>query len=263
MKLPIEIIAMIEKMAENADEIVKAADGLFPFLQGAIEGTYEDEIKHKLNINQKGYFESVIYRLKDVFYVYQKIENLDEEYLRFINLCISKNEFRDQYFQSEENLKYLLYPSFEDFEFGNILMKGKSCLDCYSMAIGSKLFNKRPDNIKGLKNLLSSSTDVKAKSILSCIEKCEPYLVGIILDPGIDGKKSLRDIYAHHDGPNVSFFVSPNEQGSYTSTSGAIINMHDRRIPLLQNYLVKNIAGDTWFYLFEIVRNTFSILSDK
>jgi hypothetical protein len=261
MDLPKEILDMIEEITKDTDDIDKASGDLFPFNQGETDIVFEEKIMPSLSEHQIKYFQSALIKLKNLWYIHNKIDELDDRYLEFINFCITRQEFRTAYFKKAEQDSpyiYILYPHFEAIEFENILSQGKSCLDCFSRAVGS-LFENEANNIDKLKNVLEdfSHKDPKAAAILNVIQSEEKKLRGITLRPNKENKKSLRDIINHRQKAPISFYIYKGKEGEYSTTSGAILDMHHPHIELMENYLVKIIATRIWYYSLKMVSDTF------
>jgi len=264
MDLPKEILNAIEEITKDADDIDKAADELFPFYQYEVDGVYEERIMPSLSIAQKRYFHSSLTKLKNIWYIHNNIEELDTKYLKFINYCIGRQDFRSAYFTKAETYSpyiYILYPHFEAIEFENILSQGKSCMDCFSRAIGS-LFKNEAKNIDKLKIVLEgiSNEGNKAATILKVIQAEENNLRGLTLATKKENKISVRDLINHWQKAPIHFYIYKDKEARYSTTSGAVLDMHHPRIELMSNYLVKNIATNIWYYSLKVISNTFKVL---
>jgi hypothetical protein len=268
MDLPKEILTAIEEMTKDADDMDKAADGLFPFHQYEIDGIYEEKIRPHLTPLQSKYFSSVLIKFKHLWYISQNIENLDKQYLCFVSFCIDKKEFRPQHYTKappQSSYLYSLYPYNEAIEFENILFQGKACLDCFSIAIGSLFKQKQiPNKIdKLLKDLELVNTNSTASELIDCIQKDGAKLRGYTLDPKIEGKKSVRDLISHRQKAPIQFQIYKNENGGYSTTSGAILDMDHSQIVLMPNYLTKNIAIHIWYYSLKLISNSFKCIAKQ
>jgi len=267
MELPKEILAAIDEITKNADDIDKAADGLFPFNQYAIDGIFEEKIKPNLSDSQAKYFYSTTIKFKHLWQITKKIEKLDEQYLNFVNFCIEKNEFRPQHYTkatTNSSYFYFLYPFYEAIEFENMLFHGKACLDCFSLAIGS-LFKQNTQKLDSLLNALTSlaNNNHMASKILNCIKTEETSLRGLTLDPKKEGEKSVRDLISHWQKAPIQFQIYKNKNGEFSTTSGAILDMDHPNISLKSNYLVKNIASNIWYYTLNIISNSFGYIAEQ
>ncbi|MFC1511211.1 hypothetical protein ACFL5U_02350 [Candidatus Margulisiibacteriota bacterium] len=262
-KIPKEIEILIDEITKDADEVDKASEGLIPYYLDVIDGVIENKIKGMVSIKQFKYFESCRFKFKALWYIHQKIEELDEEYSNFVDFCIKNNNFK--YFKKLSTYSYEQYhffPFFEAIEFENILEKGKACLDSFSKAIGV-IFGESPNNIDQLINVLKNNKkkDHRANKILNSINKETQHLRGSILNPKQTGKKSLRDLISHRERADVYFLISKNENGKMTYSAGALLQiMHPELTLFTNNILIKDIATNIWFYTFQLLQNSFKAI---
>ena len=211
------------------------------------------------------YLDACRFKIKAIWYVKNRIENLDTQYKELLSLCISKNALNKLSLSKNEDLGegyYCYVPFYEAVEFENLLSQGKACLDCFSKAIGS-VYGESPNNVdKLLKVLKSKPRDPRIDKLLSFIQKSY-RLQGVIIDPKIHKKKSIRDLIAHRERIDIFFTIRTDpESGKYTLSDGALLNMRHSSICRVPNYLVKRIANKVWFVLSGIIKNCFEVLFD-
>ncbi|MFH0886734.1 MAG: hypothetical protein V1843_01055 [bacterium] len=241
-------------------DLIKYKDKLEPHY-GNLDRIVEKIIRPKVSPGQFKYFEACRFKIKAIWYINNKIEELDNEYKEFLNICM-KEKILDK-IQLTKHLNYYTYfPFYEAIEFESLLTQGKSCLDCFSKAIGS-MYNETPNNIDQLiKVLESKKQNEKVVRILSFISN-KYKLEGVIIDPKTTKKKSIRDLISHRERADIAFYLREDDNtGTYTMSNGAMINMRHKEIPRLKNYLVYNISSHVWFTVLGIVENCFKIQFD-
>jgi hypothetical protein len=246
-------------MIEN---IGKLRDILEPY-QTDLDFLTKDVIEGKVSKGNFKYFEACVFKVKVLYYIMEKVKTLDSQYKHLLESHISDNTLNELEFTNndtiDENVK-LYEPFYEIFEFENLLTQSKSCLDCYSKAIGS-LFKESPNNLYRLIKVLKGNhlEEKYVKNLLDIINKNIVKLKGIVLDPNILKRKSLRDLSAHREKANI-FFTIRKEDNECLLSDGALVNMNHNEISLLPNYLVKNISSDVWFSTLKIVEDSFALL---
>jgi len=215
------------------------------------------------------YFEACSSKIKAIWYIKNRIEDLDTQYKRYLSLCISENALDKLSLIKNEDLgeDYDSYfPFFEAVEFENLLSQGKACLDCFSKAIGS-VYGESPNNIDKLINVLKSKPkDSKISKLLSFIQRSD-RLRGVIIDPKTHKKThkktSIRDLITHRQKIDILFAIhTDTKTGNYILSDGALLNMRHPSICRFPNYLVTNISDRVWFLLLGMIENCFKVLFD-
>jgi hypothetical protein len=109
--------------------------------------------------------------MKGLWYIQQNVEALDNQYKKFLQLCITENALHKLSLTGDKEC-YFYFPFYEALEFENLLSQGKACLDCFSKALGS-IYNENPNNIDKLLNVLKlqSKTDIIDKTLSFINEK--------------------------------------------------------------------------------------------
>ena len=175
----------------NNERLNKLQSELEPF-QSDIDFLVKDVIKLKVSAGQYKYYNACIVRVTALYYLMNKIEEWDAKYKEYLNLHITQNSVQSLNLshKKEWDENYLFYyPFYEAIEFENLLSQGKSCLDCFSQAIGS-IYKESPNDIDGLINVLKNNhLNSTTKKILDLIEEKE-RLSGIIVDPKKNRKKA-------------------------------------------------------------------------
>lgn len=221
----------------------------------------ENIIRPAVSDGKFKYFEACRFKIKSIWYIERKIETLDDQYKKFLSLCISENALYKLKLSGDKDC-YFYFPFYEALEFENLLSHGKSCLDCFSKAIGS-VYDESPNNIKSLINVLKSKPrNDRIDKLLSFIEEAE-RLHGVIVDPKTNGKKSLRDLINHRERVDIFFNLRMDQDtGKYALSKGALLNMKHPEIIKFPNYLVTEISTKIWFLLLGIIENCFKIQFD-
>jgi hypothetical protein len=247
-------------------EIENFKDKLEPHYE-TLDHIVDDIIRHKVSEKQFKFFDACRFKLKAIWYILKRIEELDNEYKNYLLLCKSNDALEGLPLTKSKDWseKYnLFFPFFEAVEFENLLTQGKSCLDVFSKAVGSLYApGSLPKNLKGLIKILESKSNEKISKLLEFIYH-EHKLHGVIIDPiSKKGKKSLRDLIIHYERADIFFTIrKDDETHEHILSSGAIVNMRHPEIAKLPNYLVTEIANKVWFLLLGIVENCFRIQFD-
>jgi hypothetical protein len=223
----------------------------------------DDIIRPRVREGQFKLFDACRFKIKSIWYIQKRIEELDNQYKDFLLLCISENALAKLSLTQNKDwdAEHLFYfPFFEAIEFENLLAQGKACLDSFAKAIGTIYnFSSLPRNLKGLIRILESkSGDPKVASILEFIRH-EHKLRGVIIDPVREGQKSLRDLIIHYGRADIFFSIRKDEKGKHNLSHGALVNMKHPQIAKLPNYRVTEISSKVWFLLLGIVENCFKV----
>lgn len=224
----------------------------------------DDIIRYKVSVNQFKLFDTTRFKLKSIWYILRRIEDLDDKYKNLLSTYIAKGMLSELSLTKNDNWgeDYNLYfPFFEAIEFENLLYQGKACLDCFSKALSSVInTDSMSRNLKTLKNnLQSKSGDPKIKRMLEIIEHGN-RLHGVVIDPIGEEKKSLRDLITHYEKVDIFFAIRKNvPDDKYILSEGALVNMKHGRLPKFPNYRVTDIANKIRFLVRGIVENCFKI----
>jgi hypothetical protein len=222
--------------------------------------TIIDDIIEKFNLSSGTikYFEACRFKVTALWYLLDKINSLDSKYREYISEHISSNSLQELKLTeivNGDDLHYRYFPFHEALEFENLLSQGKSCLDCFSKAIGS-LYSESPNNIDSLSNVLRSNHfNETTKKMLEIIDESE-RLHGVIINPASDNKKSIRDLISHRERIDIYFIIRKNQETHKNDISdGALLTMEHDELIRFQNYLVTNISSKIWFLVLGIIQN--------
>lgn len=239
-------------------------EGLEPYY-GDVDGIVDNVIKGAVTKGQLKHFEACKFKVKALWYIKDKIEELDNRYLKSVSLCMEEENFSHFVkLPSDTGYEYEYFPFFEAIEFENILSQGKACFDTFSKAVGS-LFNECPNNLEKLEVVLKHNVakrDKRAGEVLKTIHFADK-IKGVILDPKVGNKKSIRDLISHQEKANIKFLVSKNKDGKFTCSKGALLGFRHPQMVLLNNYLVNNIASAIWYYTMITVEKSFKAAFPK
>ena len=243
-------------------DFVKLKDQLEPYFDN-LDHIVNDILQPKVGGHQFKLFDACRLKIKYIWYIQKRVEELDNQYKEFLLLCINKNSIAKlSLTQNKEfGAEYFFYfPFFEAIEFKNLLTQGKACLDLFAKGIGSIY---RPGGLpKNLKNLIKilkqKSGDRRVDRILKYIYY-EHKLRGVVIDPVDEGQETLRDLVVHYGRADIFFSIKGDEKGRYNLSKGALVNMRNPQISMLSNYLVTEIAAKVWFLLLGIIENCFKI----
>jgi hypothetical protein len=241
---------------------VKLKGELEPYFDN-LDYIVNDMIKAKVRGYQFKVFDACRFKVKYVWYIQKRIEELDKQYRQFLLLCIAKNSIENlSLTQIEEfGADYFFYfPLFEGIEFKNLLAQGKACLDLFAKGIGSIYRpDLRPKNLMNLIKILKrKSGDQKVDRILRYIY-FEHKIQGVVVDPVDEGQKTLRDLVLHSGRTDIFFSIRRDEKGNFNLSKGALVNMRSPQTSTLSNYLVTEIAAKVLFLLLSIIENCFKI----
>jgi hypothetical protein len=243
--------------------VKKLKDALEPHYDN-LDYIVDDIIRLKVPEGQFKFFDACRFKVKSIWYIRKRIEELDNDYLKFLSLCISEDSLEELSLIKNKDWGeeyYLYFPFFEAIEFENLLAQGKACLDCFSKAIGSiHSPGALPRKLKSLINFLESkSEDKKISKMLEFIRNAH-RLYGVIIDPLSNKEKSLRDLLTHYERVDIFFTIRMDKDTrEYVLSDGALVNMRHPRITRFSNYRVADIADKMWFLLLGIVENCFKI----
>ena len=243
-------------------DFLKLKDQLEPYFDN-LDHIVNELIRPKVRDNRFKLFDACRFKIKYIWYIQKRVEELDNQYKEFLLLSIAQNSIEKlSLTQSKEfGVEYLFYfPFFEAMEFKNLLAQGKACLDLFAKVIGSIY---RPgDPPKNLKNLIKilkqKSGDQRADRILKYIYY-EHKLRDVVIDPVEGGQQTLRDLAVHYGRPDIFFSIRRDEKGRYNLSKGALVNMRNSQMSMLPNYLVTEIAAKVWLLLSGIIENCFKI----
>ena len=243
-------------------DIAKLKDELEPYFDN-LDHIVNGIIQQKVHGDQFKLFDACRFKIKSIWYIQKRIEELDNQYKNFLLLCIDKNAIAELSLIKNKDwgAEYFFYfPFFEAIEFENLLAQGKACLDSFAKVIGS-IYSPGglPKNLKGLIRILESkSGDPKVDKILKFIHH-EHRLRGVVIEPLRREQKSLRDLIIHYGRADIFFSIRRDEEDKYNLSQGALVNMKNPHIAKLPNYRVSEIAVKVWFLLLGIIENCFKI----
>jgi hypothetical protein len=241
--------------------IDKFKDNLEPHYDH-LDHIVEDIIRPIVPNGKFKYFEACRLKMKYIWYIQNRITNLDAEYREFLSLSISENALDKLSLTKNKDWGqdyYLYFPFFEAMEFENLLAQGKACLDIFSKAIGS-VYGESPNNIDKLLNILKSKPkNPKLDRLLNFIRETQ-RLHGVIIDPKTNKKTSIRDIITHRERIDIFFTIRlDHKSGKYILSNGALLNMRHPAIYRFPNYLITEISAKVWFLLLGIIENCFKV----
>jgi hypothetical protein len=183
--------------------VTSLEDQLEPYWE-ELDGLVQEKIRSAVRAAHFKYFDACRLKLKALWYINSRVEDLDLKYGRLVDSFLNQETF-DRFAKNDDG-SWSYFPFFEALEFENLLNQGKACLDCFSKAVGSS-FGELPNNVSKLEHVLRSNKgknhrrSTQAYKLLQKIAEARNRLDGIVLDPG-NGKKSIRDL------------VSPREHAS-------------------------------------------------
>lgn len=240
-------------------DIDAVRDQLEPYY-GNLDHIVEDVIKPSVKKGIVKYFECCRFKLKTIWYTDRRIHEWDEKYKEYLSECISSNAVGQLSLtvkSQKRDTVQCYFPFYEAIEFENILSQGKACLDCFSKALGSMYDQSGANNISKLQKVLESNRHKeKVDELLDVVSETN-RLLGVLIDPKA-GKKSIRDLINHRERVNIYFSLRENN-GSYTLSHGALLDMDHPEIPLLRNYLVTNISAKIHTLLSGVIEKSFRI----
>jgi hypothetical protein len=242
--------------------IVKLKDELEPYYDN-LDHIVNDIVQPKVRGDQFKLFDACRFKIKSIWYIQKRIEELDNQYKDSLLSCIAENALAELSLTQNKDwgAEYFFYfPFFEATEFENLLTQGKACLDSFAKAIGS-IYSPGglPKNLKGLIRILESkSGDLKVDKIIEFIRH-EHKLRGVVIEPLRREQKSLRDLVIHYGRADIFFSIRRDKEGKYNLSQGALVNMKNPHIAKLPNYNVTEIAAKVWFLLLGIIENCFKI----
>jgi hypothetical protein len=243
-------------------DFVKLKDQLEPYFDN-LDHIVNDMVKPKVRGHQFKLFDACRFKIKYVWYIQKRVEELDKQYKEFLLLCIARNSIEKLSLTQNEEFGaeyFSYYPFFEAIEFKNLLAQGKACLDLFAKGIGSIY---RPDRLP--KNLLDLIKILKRKSGDERVDRILRYIYyeyklrGVVIDPVDEGQKTLRDLVVYYGRADIFFSIRRDGKGRYNLSKGALVNMRNPQISMLSNYLVTEIAAKVWFLLLGIIENCFKI----
>lgn len=206
------------------------------------------------------YYECCRFKLKSVWYTERRVQEWDDKYRSGLLECISSRELghlRLTEMSRKGNKAKCYFPFYEAMEFENLLSLGKSCLDCFSKALGSMYEQKAPNNISKLITVLeTNSNQPKAVELLDVVKNLN-RLLGVVIDPKA-GKKSIRDLINHRERVDI-FFTIREIDGDYTLSEGALLNMDHPELPMFPNYRVTNIGAKIHALLSGVIEKSFKL----
>jgi hypothetical protein len=243
-------------------DFVTLKDQLDPYFDN-LDHIVNEMIRPKVRGHQFKLFDACRFKIKYVWYIQKRIDELDKQYREFLLLCIARNSIEKlSLTQIEEfGADYFFYfPFFEGIEFKNLLAQGKACLDLFAKGIGSIYrSDSLPKNIMNLIKILKRrSGDQKVDRILKYIYY-EHKIHGVVVDPVNEGQKALRDLVVHSGRTDIFFSIKRDEKRNYNLSKGALVNMRNPQSSTLSNYPVTEIAAKVWLLILGIIENCFKI----
>lgn len=94
-----------------------------------------------------------------------------------------------------------------------------------------------------------------ASDLLKNIATAERRLKGIVLDPGRQGKKSIRDLIAHREHASIHFRI--NKAGP---TKFALVRRDHPELIRLPTYRVTELSDRVWYDTHRLIAECFPIV---
>jgi hypothetical protein len=233
-------------------------DELEPYWE-EVDGLVQEKIRFVVAPAHFKHFDACRFKLKALWYINSRVEDLDLRYGQLVDSFLNQETY-DRFVKGDDG-SWSYFPFFEAVEFENLLTQSKACLDCFSKAVGST-FGELPNNVSALERVLRSKQSdnnrrtAQAEKLLQKIDEAKDRLTGIVLDPGNDGKKSIRDLVSHREHASIHFRITRAQQRS----SNALINGAHPEIVRLPNYRVTEISETVWYHTKKLVEESLPLL---
>lgn len=236
---------MVEDLQDKLEPYWEDVDGL-------IEQAMQPIVPHKCF----KYFEACRFKLKSLWYLTSRVSELDEEYGQLLDRFLAAGNFTR--FTPNDDGSSSYFPYFEALEFENLLSQGKACLDCFAKAVGST-FGNLPNNVSSLVTVLRQekgrAVGGVASELLNKIATAESRLKGVVLDPGREGKTSIRDLISHRERAMIHFRI--NKAGR---TAFALVRSDHPGLVRLPNYRVTELSNRVWYHTHRLIAESFPIV---
>jgi len=225
-----------DKVRGMGESIDRLRGRLEPYWE-AVDGLIDENVRPIVEPTHFGHFEGCQVKMKALWYLRSRVEELDAEYGRVVDALRSGGDL--SHLPRSQDGARLYFPFFEAVEFENLLIQAKACLDCFSLAVG-RVFQNRSGNLAALMNVLRKAGP-RGGELLRHTESAEARLTGIVLDPG-GKKKSIRDLIAHRERAFIHFRV-----GAYGRSDHALLAFDHPLTARLPNNNVTVVANEVWY----------------
>lgn len=242
------------KTPETLESVrISLEDELEPYWE-ELDGFVQEKIRSIVKPSHFKYFEACIFKLKALWYIHSRVEDLDVKYGNLVDTFLDQKLFDRFVKDSDGTFSY--FPFFEALEFENLLNQGKACLDCFAKAAGST-FGDSPNNISKLESVLKPRRSQIASQLLHKIEVSKRHLDGILLDPK-KGKKSIRDLVSHREHASIRFRIDAAGRSRH-----AIVRSDHPEVVRLSNYHVTEISTRVWYHTRQLVAESLPLFFER